>query len=616
MKIREKKIILWVGAGFSLYAGIPSASKLVKAIIDESTDDEKEILRNVPQTLRDVSEEFVLLRSEKKNDLIKILERKISIEPKDISLHEMLRQIPQINEIITTNYDTLFEQAYKDKIIAIPNGMFLPFSIAEQKVRLYKIHGDFSYPESIVVTKTDYENHFAFQQDDPIWAVVKSFLATYSILFIGYSLEDENIKSILSVIDAKLGGLRNQCYFVSPQLPRHRQIYLAKKNIEYIDMKGEEILPIIHNEIKKHMIEDWQRGYLHQNDVYHILREYNIDADFYIKSNGKLFIKSAQCADDVIKGSIKFNNDNQLQLKALQAFMQGLNFDSVKISKGSISSLEAYLKDFELPIVDDVENVELELKAIPKKTFECSLLLINSGKYLTGVRSDIYYSPYLLQLDFVHKNVSVSYKFKFVNDSDSELSFEIAKNIDVIEAKQLYGFINEWLQGDEITVLCNEETKIPSLPSSPGITNDLKSKVEYLAQFYSDLCEIQKHFGIGFNPINEITENDVNNMKYVLSAIRKESIAVDEITTSITPSVVDFENIILQDNLDVKFVIKEPSPANLFGRILALGEGQVECSDAYIINKEEVIDYYRRGELPIPMVIGSKGNGLKFTWIS
>ena len=68
MKIREKKIILWVGAGFSLYAGIPSASKLVKAIIDESTDDEKEILRNVPQTLRDVSEEFVLLRSEKKND--------------------------------------------------------------------------------------------------------------------------------------------------------------------------------------------------------------------------------------------------------------------------------------------------------------------------------------------------------------------------------------------------------------------------------------------------------------------------------------------------------------------------------------------------------------------
>lgn len=80
MKIREKKIILWVGAGFSLYAGIPSASKLVNAIIDESTDEEKEILRNVPKTLRDVSEEFVLLRSDdNKNDLIKILERNIMI---------------------------------------------------------------------------------------------------------------------------------------------------------------------------------------------------------------------------------------------------------------------------------------------------------------------------------------------------------------------------------------------------------------------------------------------------------------------------------------------------------------------------------------------------------
>lgn len=616
MKIREKKVILWVGAGFSLYAGMPSALTLVNAIINQSTDEEKDILRSVTKTLQDVSEEFVLLRSDNKNDLIKILEKEIMINPKDLSIHEMLRQIPQINEIITTNYDTLFEQAYMDKLIVIPNSFLLPFSTDVHKVRLYKIHGDFSYPESIIITKTDYVNHFAFQQDEPIWSIVKSFLAKYSILFIGYSLEDENVKSIFSAIDDKLGGFRNKCYFVSPRLPKHRQDYLAKKNIEYIDMTGEEIIPIIHKEIQKHMIEDLQRGYLHHTDVCHILNEYNIGANFNIQSDGTLYLKSVQCADSAIKGSIKFNNDYQLPMEDLQAFMHGLNFNSVKISKGSISSLKTYLKGFELPIVNDVESIELELKAIPKKTFECSFLLKNSGQALSDIQGNIYCSPYLIQLDFNHKYVLLSFKFKVMDGGGTDFNFETATNIDVIEAKQIYSFINEWLQGDEIIILCNEGTKIPNVPSPTEVTDDLKNKVNYLSSFYSDLFEIQKYFGVVFDAINEITENDLNNMNYILAAIRKNTLTLNNLTMKITPSIDDFESIISEDGFAVKFVMKEPKPVKLFGKIFTLREGQVNCNDAYVINKTEVIEFYRRGEIPIPMVLGSKGNGLNFTWIA
>jgi len=111
MKIRTNNVILWVGAGFSLYAGMPTASKLVQSIIEQSRDDEKNILREI-RTLQDVSEEFMLLRDGNKDDLIEILKKEIIISPKDLSLHKMLSEMPQINEIITTNYDTLFEQAY------------------------------------------------------------------------------------------------------------------------------------------------------------------------------------------------------------------------------------------------------------------------------------------------------------------------------------------------------------------------------------------------------------------------------------------------------------------------------------------------------------------------
>lgn len=614
MKIREKKVILWVGAGFSLYAGMPSASKLVNSIINQSTDDEKNILRNIT-ALQDVSEEFVLLRDGDKDELLKILQKEIIIPPKDLSLHEMLRQIPQINEIITTNYDTLFEQAYGDKIIVIPHNHLVPFSTDVNKVRLYKIHGDFSYSTSIIVTKTDYVNYFAFQQDDPIWSIVKSFLAKYSILFIGYSLEDENVRSVFTAIDDKLGEFRNKCYFVSPRLPGHRQTYLSKKNIQYIDMTGEEIIPIIHGEIQKHLIEDLQRGYLHHSSVCQILRENNIDANFNIQSDGTLYLKSVQCSDASIKGSIEFNNDNQLPVEDLQAFMHGLSFDSVKLNKGSISSLKTYLKGFELPIVNDAENIELEIKAIPRKTFECSFLLRNNGQVLNDIKGNIYCSNYLIQLNFEHKYVSLSYKYK-VMDGDTDFNFETVENIDVIQAKQIYTFLNTWLQGDEIVILSKDITEIPNIPSPAEIADQLKNKIDYLARFYSNLFEIQRYFGVVFDTISEITENDLKDMTYLLAAIRKNALTVNNLKMKITPSAHDFEQIISEDGFSVKFVMKKPEPLELFGKIFTLQEGQINCTDAYVVNKKEVIDFYRRGEISIPMVLESKGNGLKFTWIA
>ncbi|MCI1822039.1 MAG: hypothetical protein LKI63_07055, partial [Megasphaera sp.] len=76
-KVRQQKIILWVGAGFSLYAGAPSGNKLMKDIIKHSTGDEKTSLEECTQTLDSVAETFEQLYSRAK--LLKVLEQETII---------------------------------------------------------------------------------------------------------------------------------------------------------------------------------------------------------------------------------------------------------------------------------------------------------------------------------------------------------------------------------------------------------------------------------------------------------------------------------------------------------------------------------------------------------
>jgi len=466
----------------------------------------------------------------------------------------------------------------------------------------------------MIVTKTDYVNYFALQQDDPIWSVVKSFLAKYSILFIGYSLEDENVRSIFTTIDEKMQGCRNRCYFVSPCLPKHRQYYLSKKNIQYIDMTGEEIIPRIHREIQKHLIEDLKKGYVQYTAVCKILQEHNINANFNIQSDGTLYLKSIQCSDSIIQCSIEFNNDHQLPIGELQELMHGLSFDSVKLNKGSILGFKTFLKGFELPIASAAEHLELELKAIPRKTFDCSFLLKNNEIDLNNIKGAIYCSKYLLQIKFEHQYVSFSYKYKAL-DGNAAFDFETVENIDVIQAKKIYDFLNKWLQGDEIIILNHDGIKIPNLPSPIEIADDLKFKVDYLSGFYSDLFEIQKYFGVVFNNISEITENDLDNIISLLAAIRQTTLRVDNVKMKITPTTDDFEKSISEEKFSVKFVMKMPEKIKLFGQIFTLKEGEINCTDAYVVNKKEVIDFCQRGKIPIPIVMKSRGNGLDFTWI-
>lgn len=100
--------------------------------------------------------------------------------------------------IITTNYDPFIETLLKSKHIEfqkyIGNKGFFDDTIGWAE--LYKIHGDVTDPNSIVINQLDYENYD--KNSVLISAKILSNLINTPIIFLGYSLTDRNIQKLLT----------------------------------------------------------------------------------------------------------------------------------------------------------------------------------------------------------------------------------------------------------------------------------------------------------------------------------------------------------------------------------------------------------------------------------
>lgn len=98
-------------------------------------------------------------------------------------------------KVITTNYDKLMEVFVGEgKLHSIALGMPIPRSTA--KLEVYHIHGSIDLPQHMVVTSDDY---FRFINTNTYHAKkLSTVLHENTVVFLGYSLGDTNLKSIIS----------------------------------------------------------------------------------------------------------------------------------------------------------------------------------------------------------------------------------------------------------------------------------------------------------------------------------------------------------------------------------------------------------------------------------
>ncbi len=202
--IKEGRCVVFVGAGLSAGAGLPTWSGLLNRIIETSSfpggDEEAEELKGLVTKgkLLEVADHLKeRLGSSFHSQLTEQVRGDTGVLPETFKL---LMRIP-FAAWVTTNYDKLLERAYSEVQGGFPR--VLTHMDTEPLGRLLfdsgkfvlKAHGDIDRHGTVVLTSRDYAE--IIHANPSFNAVFSSLLLTRALLFVGYSLSDPDFRLLM-----------------------------------------------------------------------------------------------------------------------------------------------------------------------------------------------------------------------------------------------------------------------------------------------------------------------------------------------------------------------------------------------------------------------------------
>ncbi|KAA9327239.1 hypothetical protein F0P96_18575 [Hymenobacter busanensis] len=182
---------IFAGAGFSAGVGFVNWRELLREIAEDIDLD-----IDIENDLISIAQYHTNKKGRNKINQ-KILDE-FSHQAKPSINHDIIARLP-IATIWTTNYDTVFEEAYRtaSKRADIKHAnLHLSLSLAKKDVTIYKMHGDVHHSTEAIITKYDYEKYHLTHQ--PFITALSSDLITKTFLFVGFSFTDPNLDRILS----------------------------------------------------------------------------------------------------------------------------------------------------------------------------------------------------------------------------------------------------------------------------------------------------------------------------------------------------------------------------------------------------------------------------------
>ena len=188
---RAGNLVLFIGAGVSMGAGLLSWDGLIEQLRKESNSRDIDLDRFAKLDVRDQAA-ILQGRFDEPSEYEATVKRLLGEHERYSLAHGLLSSM-HTRENITTNYDRLFETAVSTggrECSVLPNE-----PVRGDHPWLLKLHGSLDRPEDLVLTRSEYLG--LPESSGALFGILQAMLMTRHMLFVGYSLSDDSFHRVM-----------------------------------------------------------------------------------------------------------------------------------------------------------------------------------------------------------------------------------------------------------------------------------------------------------------------------------------------------------------------------------------------------------------------------------
>lgn len=529
--IQDRKVVLWAGAGLSTDAGYPTGTGLANLLLERLGEPQ-----DTGEALSSVAERFV---AAKKREALDTLLAEIFGGVRESKIHQRIAAINRFPYIITTNYDPLFEDAFRDDLLVIRDQSELSrTALAGDRTILYKIHGDARRPKTIVITKSDYRR---LDESSLLWDALRARLAEYSILFIGYSLRDPNTLKHLQAVLARLGEHANPYYLIDLKIDGIVPKELTGASIELIQASAEEAVERIYDFVCEVALpESTTSTHIEMNR--RLFEANDIKVTYSASDDGSLESVDIYAKDGTKPPELRVDLHTNLTPESelgrqYYGLVNGVHLEDVYIGKESEPVIEVSIN--RLRLVRRERFLAVTVSREPDEEYLADLQLIpDPSLRLTDVLVKFSRSRTHFKFEVADPRFSLGLSGSVMERAGSQ-STKVMVRFDTLipnvqRAMSIFSLLDSWYQGEEIDVIPHDGRRPFPLPrfASPSKTRT-REKVKGLRRLYSDLDLIERKARVKFNPERGMSATDQQRIGEIAALLRGEERTLDTISATL-----------------------------------------------------------------------------------
>ena len=233
--IDNRNAVFFCGAGISHGVegerGFPGGQELAGDMAEKLLG--RTVRDDEPLDLKQIAQEVIWADNDRRSRLNEYL-LKVFADPtiKPLRAHKALAAL-ECN-VITTNYDTLIEDAFKQAEKRCGTVVRENNLTRMQEVNVVKIHGCVTDVDNIVIAEEDYYRWLT--SDSEMKTLVRLWFFQRPIVFIGFSLSDPNFRQLYYDLRLRFGGALKVAYAVFKEKSDNYDMrFIEKQGIKIIE---------------------------------------------------------------------------------------------------------------------------------------------------------------------------------------------------------------------------------------------------------------------------------------------------------------------------------------------------------------------------------------------